>query len=257
MLLLNKKWFLNSMIALALISLLIMGFIAFRRIQTERSYEQLADIKAEQEKNASDVQATDPPDTAIDATEIQYPYIANDNAKWLAINADYFGWLHISGTNIDYPYVRSHDNKDYLTLDLSGNYSDAGTLFMDYRNLGNFNDQHTVIYGHYMKNKTMFHNLTLYHKQEFYEQHPLIELSGLYDTQTYEIFSVYEISADDYAFTLAFEPSESYQNYLDELAQRSLVSTKVKLDPNQKLLTLVTCSYGVGNGRTIVHAIGQ
>jgi len=258
----KKKIILNIAIVCALLSLSGTLFVGVRRIQTQNVYESMATLRAEQsieetaeentEKTSAEIQTT----TIEEATtNTQYQYKPNDNTKWLAINADYFGWIKVPGTNIDYPFVRSHDNKDYLTMDFNGNYSDAGTLFMDYRNLGNFIDKHTIIYGHYMKNKTLFHNLTLYHDRDYFEKNQIIEISGLYETKTYKIFSVYEISVDDYAFTLDFNETITYEAYLENLIQLSLHKTDSEVSPNQKLLTLVTCSYGVKNGRTIVHAI--
>lgn len=245
-------------------SLILMGttFVAWQRYQNQKNYEVLAEIRAEQDEPTSsapkenieeDMPTTDEATSKID----QYIYKPNENTKWLAINPDYFGWIKIAGTNIDYPFVRSDDNIDYLTLDFNGSYSDAGTLFMDYRNLGNFNDKHSIIYGHYMKNKTLFHNLTLYHEKDYYDKNQIIEIAGLYETKTYKIFSVYEISADDYAFTLNFDEESDYQTYIETLAKLSLHTVDFEVDGTKRLLSLVTCSYGVGNGRTIVHAIEQ
>jgi len=258
----KNKNTLNVIIFMACLILVGTTFVAWQRYQTQKNYEALADIRAKQDKNTSDAPLAnieeDMPTTDEATSKInQYTYKPNENTKWLAINPDYFGWIKIAGTNIDYPFVRSDDNIDYLTLDFNGNYSDAGTLFMDYRNLGNFNDQHAIIYGHYMKNKTLFHNLTLYHDKAYYEKNQIIEIAGLYETKTYKIFSVYEISADDYAFTLDFDDESAYQNYLDTLVKQSLHASDLEIDVANKLLSLVTCSYGVGNGRTIVHAIEQ
>jgi sortase B len=241
-------------------------FVAWQRYQSQKNYEAMADIKAQEEVIRSneplEFSANDAPDqnstmAVVTSKDAQYTYKYNENAKWLDINPDYFGWIKIAGTNIDYPFVRSHDNKDYLTLDFNKSYSDAGSLFMDYRNLGNFNDKHTIIYGHYMKNKTLFHNLTLYHEKDFYEENQIIEITGLYETKTYKIFSVYEISADDYTFTLDFDEEIDYQNYLETLAKMSFHTADFEVDGAKRLLSLVTCSYGVGNGRTIIHAIEQ
>lgn len=247
-------------------SLILVGttFVAWQRQQTQKNYEVLAEIRAEQDEPTSNapkenieedklVSTGDVATSKID----QYIYRPNENTKLLSINPDYFGWIRVAGTNIDYPFVRSHDNKDYLTLDFNGNYSDAGSLFMDYRNLGNFNDKHTIIYGHYMKNKTLFHNLTLYHEKDYYDKNQIIEIAGIYETKTYKIFSVYEISADDYAFTLNFDEESDYQTYLETLSNLSRHGTDFEIDSSKRLLSLVTCSYGVGNGRTIIHAIEQ
>ena len=194
-------------------------------------------------------------DEAITQTANPYIYKENKNKAWLAVNSDYMGWLQIPGTNIDYPFVRSQDNIDYLTRDFYGQTSRSGTLFMDYRNLGNFNDRHTIIYGHNMRNKTMFHNLSFYQDAVHFAEYPLIHLSGLYDSRTYLIFSVYVISADEYALTLNFENDHSYVDYLNELRSSSLHQQDIMLNADDRLLTLVTCSYDVNNGRTIVHAV--
>jgi len=259
----KNKSMLNVIILIACLTLLGTTFVAWQRHQSQKTYEALADTRAKQDANTSNPPETDNVPDSRSTSDVatyktdQYVYKANANTKWLDINPDYFGWIKIAGTNIDYPFVRSHDNKDYLTLDFNRNYSDAGSLFMDYRNLGNFNDQHTIIYGHYMKNKTLFHNLTLYHKKDFYEENQVIEIAGLYETKTYKIFSVYEISADDYAFTLDFDEESDYETYPETLQNLSRHTTDFEVDGAKRLLSLVTCSYGVNNGRTIIHAIEQ
>jgi hypothetical protein len=97
----------------------------------------------------------------------------------------------------------------------------------------------------------------LHYKEDFFKENQTIELSGLYETKTYKVFSVYEVSADDYILSLNFDASKSYQDYLASLAALSVHPPTFELDASKELLTLVTCSYGVGNGRTIVHAIEQ
>lgn len=264
----KRKW-LNAIMAGALILLAGTAYVAWQRAEAQSTYEALSQERTQQEikKAASINEAQRNPASGITsgnasgiepiASYTAFPYKENLNKEWLNINPDYMGWLRVPGTTIDYPYVRGGDNDYYLKRDFYGKYSEAGTLFMDYRNLGSFNDQHTLIYGHNMKNKSMFHSLTYYQDYKFFEENQWIELSGLYETRTFKIFSVYEISADDYAFILDFETPEQYQDYLVTLEKLSLHSEKhaFTADPNQKLLTLVTCSYGVNNGRTIVHAV--
>ena len=262
----NKKKLLNGIMAVALLVLAGSAYIARERAQAQSSYEILSEQRALQlqyddmldetlSAEASGQAGLSGSDTEPAQTNSVYAYKDNPNAEWLSLNPDFMGWLKISGTTIDYPFVSSKDNKDYLKRDFNGNYSEAGTLFLDYRNLGNFNDRHTLIYGHNMKNKTMFHNLTYYRDPDFFSRHLTIELSGLYETRTYNIFSVYEISADDYAFTLNFSSDDEYLTYLSELENASLHRQDLELTADQRLLTLVTCSYGVNNGRTIVHAL--
>lgn len=265
----NSDRFWNTIIILASLTLLITGFIGMRRLQTASAYEDLAKRREEQTQHST-IPALSLPLTAprgteggeivkgetLGTTRPRPSVLTEQNKTWLSINPDFSGWLDIPGTRIEYPFVRSRDNQDYLKKDFYGNYSDAGTLFLDYRNIGNFKDTHTILYGHNMKNQTMFHDLVYYHDRKFYDDHSFITVSGLFEEKTYRIFSVYEISADDYEFELHFNDRSSYGSYLNKLAGQSLHSQAVSdLSLNSALLTLVTCSYGTDNGRTVVHAL--
>lgn len=265
----NKKWIWNIIISLACLMLLGTAFIGIRRMMTANAYQQLEQQREVQKvknevpsvpsalpapriKSEDDV-IKDVPDT--NSKKIPAA-MAAQNQTWLSINPDFSGWLDIPGTRIEYPFVRSRDNQDYLKKDFYGNYSDAGTLFLDQRSIGNFKDRHTIIYGHNMKNRTMFHDLVYYHDRSFYEKHPFIKVSGLFEEKTYRIFSVYEISATDYEFQLHFKDDEEYMTYLKQISKQSLYEVEgLSADKEPGLLTLVTCSYGTENGRTIIHAI--
>ena len=100
-------------------------------------------------------------------------------------NPDIIAWIYCEDTPVNYPIVQADDNDYYLRRLLDGTWNVAGTLFMDYRNADDFSDWHTVIYGHNMKNDSMFGTLPEYRSQEYYEQHPAWYL--LTPTQNYKI----------------------------------------------------------------------
>lgn len=272
----NKNKWSNLIIASSLVLLLGTSIVAIQRAQDQRAYEALSEQRAEQSEDQKLTESSRMSAERSDYTQNEgskavqtalvktgnnpeapspaFTYKENDNKEWLSINPDFMGWLQIPGSDIDYPFVRGQDNTHYLKRDFYGKYSESGSVFMDYRNLGNFNDQHSLVYGHNMKNKTMFYDMIKYKDAEFLAENPLVNLSGLYETKTYKIFSVYEISADDYEFTLEFENDSAYLNYLKELEALSLHPQNNELTSGQKLLSLVTCSYG-DNSRIIVHAI--
>lgn len=178
----------------------------------------------------------------------------NDQGKYLEMNTDYVGWLKIEGTAIDYPVVRGNDNEIYLNTDFFGTFNDAGSIFMDYRNLAQFNDTHTAIYGHNMKDGSMFRDLNRYKDLSFFKTNPTIRLQGLYDEKTYRIFSVYVESANDYVLDFEYN-QQTYTEYLETIKKKSLHGSDLTFTGNERILTLITCSYEVDNGRTIVHAI--
>ena len=180
----------------------------------------------------------------------QYAYKVNNQKIWLDQNTDFTGWLRVEGTKIDYPVVRGNDNIYYLNRDFLKKTSKAGAIFMDYRNIGQFSDKHTVIYGHYMKDGTMFGDLHQYKSKAFYDENRIIEFEGLYENKSYTIFSVTLETADDYEIDLKL----SNDAYLNQILGTSIHETRLIPESSMAILTLVTCSYEVDNGRILIHA---
>ena len=108
-------------------------------------------------------------------------------------NGDFIAWLSIPGTPIDYPVVRAADNDYYLGRDVEKRKSAYGAIFMDFRNADPAQQKHIILYGHNMKNGTMFHDLMNYKQKSFFDEHRIINLlwDGV-DTQ-WEIFVAYII----------------------------------------------------------------
>ncbi|HBG5900373.1 TPA: class B sortase [Clostridioides difficile] len=130
-------------------------------------------------------------------------------------NNDYRFWLKINNVNIDYPVVQGYNNDFYLTHDFYKNYLPLGSIFMDYRN--NFeNDKSLIVYGHYMKNKTMFGQLENYTDEVFFKENNLVEINYKVQTYTYEIFSVYtaDLINRDY-LSIHFNSNYEFKDYLN------------------------------------------
>lgn len=114
----------------------------------------------------------------------------NDNSVDLSyINKDYRGWLDVDGTNIHYPIVQSSNNEFYLNKDMDKNYLESGSIFLDYQN-DKFNDCNTVLYGHSMRNGTMFGQLKKFKDEDFFNKYKTISISEPDGTVlNYTIFS--------------------------------------------------------------------
>lgn len=244
----HKYIFLNISVFLLLITIIVSGL---RLIQRKSSENEVSDLIAER---ASDVhEEREPIDIAPEMIENNYEYKPNQNSEYLTINSDYTGWITVAKTVIDYPIVRGSDNEFYLNRDIYKKSSDAGAIFMDYRNLGQFNDQHTIIYGHYMKNGTMFGGLHDYKEETYFNTHDKITVNGLYGEKTYTIFSAYIVSADDYKLEIDLQDGD-YENYVQTLMSNSMHKKDFIFSEDKALLTLATCSYETKNGRMIIHA---
>ncbi len=180
------------------------------------------------------------------------PYVRPFDA-YILQNEDFMGWIKIDGTSIDDPIVQGVDNAHYLNYDYTGAKNNAGAIFMDYKNQGNFHDNHMILYAHYMKDGTMFHDLHKYKVEDFLIQYPEITISGLHDTEKYEIFSVHIVSAYDYYLYLGLN-DEELREYAMHFKLLSMHDKSVTLPDDLKLLTLVTCTYEFDNARLLIHA---
>jgi sortase B len=175
----------------------------------------------------------------------------------LSKNADCIGWLNIPGTDINYPVVQGSDNSYYLTHDFYKNYASCGSLFLDYRNDADAEREHLIIYGHQMKDGSMFKALTGYKSESFYKEHKNLTLYLGENGYSYEIAAVYVTNVEksgDYYNYLHGDTRQEQMEYLKKMAAYSLYDTGVTVTESDELLSLSTCEYSSKNGRLIVLA---
>lgn len=196
----------------------------------------------------------------------QYPkmkFPENMNLKYsylYALNQDFVGWLNIPGTNLDVQVVQGDDNDYYLRRDFYRKSSRYGCPYMDYKNDPKYLDDNTIIYGHHMTDGLIFSNLDKYKTLEGYKESPIIEYNTLYDTYYFKVFSAFYINAtpaddNNYFFNFMisdFSTDERFTKFTDELKKRSVINTGINVQPDDKLLTLVTCTYEFNDARFVV-----
>ncbi|MBU3138222.1 class B sortase [Clostridium gasigenes] len=164
----------------------------------------------------------------------------------------WFNIIRPRNTNIDYPVVQGNNNDFYLYNDFTKEKSSSGSIFMDYRN-DIKDDSNIIIYGHNMKNKTMFNNLTKFKDQDFFEKNKIITLKSNNKIKRYEIFSVYVTDAKEEYLEYNFANKESYLTYLNKLEVKSLHLNKLDIGEKDKIITLTTCSFEFNDARIIVN----
>ena len=165
------------------------------------------------------------------------------------INPDVVGWLTIPGTHIDYPFVRASDNDFYVRRDIYGNNATAGTIFTDWRCAEDLSDFNLILYGHNMRNKSMFGDLQQYSDPWFFDNALNGTMFLQYGTYTLEVFAFMVISADD---EIIYNPginSEVFFNYVMENARN--YSEPVSRD---RVVTLSTCGYEFEDARIVAIA---
>lgn len=166
---------------------------------------------------------------------------------------DYRGWIKIDNTNINYPIVQGKDNSFYLDKDINKNYLSSGSIFMNYLNHG-FNDENTVLFGHHMRNKTMFAQLKKYKEKEFFYGNNDIEIEVENDkVLKYKVFSAYVTDAKDNYIKTNFDDKDQYKEFLEDIKNKSQYKSDIDVNENDKIITLSTCSYEFNDARMVVH----
>lgn len=179
-------------------------------------------------------------------------------------NSDFKGWITVPNTKIDNPIYQTDNNDFYLNHNQQKQKSIYGALFFDCQNVitESETDKNLVIYGHHMKNGSMFGNLTKYKQLSFYKQNPTLEFSTLYKKSTYKIYAAFVLNAskaDDngYIYNISrknFIDDEDFDSWVNEARERSLINTGVDVKNGDNIITLVTCTYDFDNARFVVMA---
>lgn len=167
---------------------------------------------------------------------------AMDFSSLQKINPDVLGWFLIPGTNISYPLLQGRDNDQYLRHNWKGGYSRMGSIFIEEQNSGDLSDFNTIIYGHRMRNGTMFGTLKYYDKLSYWKSHPCVYITDNNGTHKYNIFAAYEVSVTGFTYRLSFSSSQAKQEYIDWCLSQSVIDTGLIPTVNEKILTLSTCS---------------
>ncbi len=178
-------------------------------------------------------------------------------------NKDFKAWLAVPGANISLPVVQTTNNDKYLNTGFNGKWLSGGTAFIDYLNKVPFSDMNTVIYGHNMRDGSMFGSIKNYKNINTFKKNPLIYVYTENETYVYKIYSVFLSSAvktDDNGYVFGYNfinlsSEENFASFMQELKLRSYYDTGVDYQSGDKLLTLSTCDRTVmKNGRLVIVA---
>jgi len=181
-----------------------------------------------------------------------------DFEAYSARNPDFFAWIYVPGTKIDYPVVRSHDNSDYMRHDLDGNFFMGGTVFMDMGNRADMSDRITVLHGHNMRDGTKFADLHNFRDPEFFAQNRVIKLYMPEGMRVYEIIAVYIRDDRNILYRVDYSIDEVWEAYIEEIFNNTDESAnlfKVEIGNDDQMLTLNTCVRGQDTKRLLVQGI--
>ena len=178
-----------------------------------------------------------------------------DFKKLKEINSDTVGWIRVNNTNIDYPIVKYSDNNYYLNHNFYKEVNSAGWIFADCVNSFDTLDKNTILYGHHMRNGSMFGNLPhlLEDSWNFENENSYFYFSTEGKSYKAEIFSVYSMKVSELEIPNKFNNDEEFLEYTQRLKKLSIKDFNVNINKDDKIITLCTCG-GSNKYRVVVHA---
>ena len=244
--------------ALFLVSAVMLGIYFFQGQTQENRYEELSQLLPTVERPAigqPQPEETPPETVTIDGRQILPRFL-----QLYQLNSDIVGWLQIPGTKVDYPVMQTPEDMEYyLSRNFDRERSSRGCLFVQGEADVFEPSDNLTIYGHRMKDGTMFGQLEKYKKQDFFQENRYIYFDTLEAVHTYEILAVFKTTAsigEGFAYHEFVEAAdaEEFDAYVATCKSLALYDTGVEAVYGDKLITLSTCEYSQTNGRLVVVA---
>lgn len=239
------------LIAILLLAALSSGFLVLMehlaRMRAEQEYEKLAEMVQTTEAKTEEQAQEETPEPE---EEYQSPI---DFAMLESMNSDTVGWIQVPDTPIDYPIVQGEDNDKYLHTDFEGKESVGGAIFLDFESDPDLKGRNNILYGHHMKNGSMFKALVNYKDQEYFESHPYFTIYTPEEEIRLRVIAAYYGDADPQARRTRFSTEEDFDEFVDKMTSKC--PFRIELEGEiDSLYSLITCSYEFDDARTFVFA---
>ena len=241
----KKKKKSDVLLTIALIAaIVVFCYAAFNLYHIYTEYKKGTDEYNQIEEMAVTERDADSGEAAGPNAQLKPP-IEVDFDKLKSVNEDVVGWIYVDALpDISYPIVKGKDNQTYLHQTYEKNYNFAGTIFVDYENSGDFSDCNTLVYGHNMKNGSMFGHLKKFREDDkLYKQDKYFWILTPERNYRYEIISAYTTGVNSDTYTLFKGPGEEFEKYLETIKGYSEIQTDdTDLTIKDKIVTLSTCT---------------
>lgn len=235
----------RAAMALAFLVLLVLiGYHLYEYGKGNRIYSQIKETAA-----ADKTEAASGEEAAVKGSgEIDFEALRS-------MNPDCVAWIYGCDGEIDYPVVLSKDDTYYLTHTVSGEVNKAGSIFVDQYAEEPFGEFQTIVYGHNMKNGSMFHTLLNYRNPEYWDNHQTVTVYLEKETKNYRIFAAYYGYYSELPIYDGMGTPEEREQYIARIKELSPCDTAVEVSAEDQILTLVTCEYSGEDYRMVVHAV--
>lgn len=239
---------------LSLLLIIAVAVFLFAGYKLLRIYQQYK-VGTDEYKKIEELAVTEREEETVQEEETIQPPIDVDFDALRAVNEDVVGWIYVEALDISYPIVQGENNDQYLHTTYEKTYNFAGSIFIDYENSDQFKDPNTIVYGHNMKNGSMFGTLKKIVSENAYETSHYFWILTPQHSYRYEIFSAYTAAVGSETYTLFKMHDEEYGQYLQHMKKNSAIDTG-ELQPGQmdNIVTLSTCT-GDSSTRFVVQGV--
>lgn len=203
------------------------------------------DTMVENETMGSDEWGEDPVQEETQEKKEEYEEMENpiDFASLREINPDVIGWIEVEAIDtINYPIAQGEDNDFYLHRTFRKQDNFAGTIFLDHLNRPNFSNRNSILYGHNMKNGSMFGLLRNFREQKTYDKSPYFWIYTPTKIYKYKIFSCAEVGTYSESYQISFPGEAAFQKYIQDAMKQSLIETGEEVTLKDTIVTLSTCT---------------
>ena len=171
-----------------------------------------------------------------------------------AVNPDVVGWISIPETQLSYPLLQGEDNEYYLNHTWEKAWSSAGSIYLESQVSPDLSDFNTIVYGHRMRDGSLFGSLRDYNKQDHWEAHPSVYIADNNGVHRYDIFAAHEVGVREITYGLKIESEKVKQAFIDFSLERSVIDTGVVPTVEDRILTMSTCTGTGYDTRWVVQA---
>ncbi|MCD8195995.1 MAG: class B sortase [Lachnospiraceae bacterium] len=194
-----------------------------------------------------------------DEEETDWSEVVIDFDSLKAINSDVVGWIRFDDTTalpIDYPILQGVTDDTYLRTNLYGEPYTAGSIFLESANSSDLSDLYNIIYGHNMRNNSMFGSLKQYKRNEdFYGENQFFTIYTEEGTYRYQIFAYEEIKDDSSFYSVGYAADDAYQDLIDEIVAGSMRDTGITPTAGDRIVMLSTCTSTGDDYRFVVFGV--
>ena len=239
-------------IILCCIFLAIAIYAAYNIIKIQSEYKKSVNAYKKLDNYTMEQTASETSGESEEEPVKEKPYPEVDFAGLKSVNSDVIGWIYVPDTEINYPIVHTSDNDYYLDHLVDRTQNPAGAIFLDTRNPSDFSDLHSIIYGHHMKNGSMFAALKGYKKQDFFDGHKTGYLITQDAAYSIDFFAGHVANVEENAWQLDFDDAADFDNWIKSLKEVSAFKSDVEPQYGDRIFTLSTCSYEFDDARFVL-----